>query len=211
MVRHVELIDALLESKDIKDLMLPIQNYDMKIYKHSVNVAYITALMLDYADVETTNKSTEIIKGALLHDIGKLTISKKIISSPEKLSDSDFEHIKQHSVSSGLYAKACGFSEIVYKICKMHHEKLDGTGYPDGISYIPFFVQIVTVADIFDALISVRPYKKTFTYKNAIKQLKKEMNDGKLNIEPIKLLEKASIEHKVMRPFSNGMLNASNG
>jgi response regulator RpfG family c-di-GMP phosphodiesterase len=113
-----------------------------------------------------------ILEAAPMHDIGKVGIADKILLKPARLTPEEFEVMKQHALfgyelltgsSSKLLQAAAG-------IAKGHHEKFDGSGYPDGLQgeAIPIFSRIVAVADVFDALTSERPYKKAWEVEAAV-------------------------------------------
>ncbi len=108
-------------------------------------------------------------RAALLHDIGKLGISNSVLDKPDKLTDQEFMIIKQHPVYSGdILLKVAAFSDIA-QIARGHHERLDGNGYPDGLTgdQIDINTRIVTVADIFDALTADRPYRAAMPREKA--------------------------------------------
>lgn len=113
-----------------------------------------------------------ILEAAPMHDIGKVGIMDKILLKPGKLDFEEFEIMKQHSMFG--YELLKGSSSRVLQagaeIARGHHEKFDGTGYPDGLkgTDIPIFSRIVAVADVFDALTSERPYKKAWTLEAAV-------------------------------------------
>ncbi|MCL2623802.1 MAG: HD domain-containing protein [Planctomycetaceae bacterium] len=111
----------------------------------------------------------DIYNASPLHDIGKIAISDHILSKPGQLTKEEFEIMKQHSAigaqtlqSAMLHAGYCSFLAMSVDIARHHHERFDGTGYPDGLSGfdIPLSAQIVSVVDVFDALTSHRVYKK---------------------------------------------------
>jgi len=113
-----------------------------------------------------------LLEAAPMHDIGKVGIMDNILLKPGKLTPEEFEIMKQHANFG--YELLKGSSSRVLQagaeIAKGHHEKFDGSGYPDGISGtdIPIFSRIVAVADVFDALTSERPYKKAWTLEAAV-------------------------------------------
>ncbi len=103
----------------------------------------------------------EFLLAALLHDIGKLGVSNSILDKPSKLDDREFATIKMHpAFSDEILSRVQAFADIA-PIARGHHERLDGKGYPDGLSgnSISLDTRIVTVADIFDALTADRPYR----------------------------------------------------
>ena len=113
-----------------------------------------------------------LLEAAPMHDLGKVGIADKILLKPGRLDEGEFEIMKQHAIYG--YELLKGSSSRVLQagaeIAKGHHEKFDGSGYPDGLrgTDIPIFSRIVAVADVFDALTSERPYKKAWTLEEAV-------------------------------------------
>jgi hypothetical protein len=112
---------------------------------------------------------------ASIHDVGKIDIPLEILHKPGKLSDEEFAVIKKHSVRGAELVSAIGSPEITAMV-RHHHERLDGGGYPDGLSgaAIPLGARIIAVADTFDAVTSTRSYRKASKHKQAIEILRKE-------------------------------------
>ena len=100
--------------------------------------------------------------GALLHDVGKIGIPDAILRKPERLTEEEFEIMKQHPVIGWEICQPLGLGEEILMLIRNHHEKLDGTGYPDGLRLgeLPLPLRIICVADAFDAMSSSRPYRK---------------------------------------------------
>ena len=113
------------------------------------------------------------------HDIGKIGIDEKILNKPGRLTAEEFDEIKNHTlIGASMLSKMERYKEeplidIAYQICRWHHERYDGRGYPDGLvgDEIPISAQIVSLADVYDALISERAYKKGFTHERAIEMI----------------------------------------
>jgi len=117
--------------------------------------------------IKCVDKTPEQIRQlAFLHDIGKCKISSSILLKQDKLSHSERHIIKKHSIYSEQILKTIGYSDEDTEIVRYHHEKLDGTGYPDGITKIPLSTQIITVADIYDALTRIRIYRRNVKYSH---------------------------------------------
>lgn len=105
----------------------------------------------------------ELHDGALLHDIGKIGVPDEILRKPGRLTDEEFEKMKQHPVIGYDICQPLGLGEGILMLIRNHHEKLDGTGYPDGLKLgeLPLLLRIICVADAFDAMSSSRPYRKS--------------------------------------------------
>lgn len=124
----------------------------------------------------TDNDILQIITASALHDIGKISIDDKILNKPGKLTVEEFDVMKTHSAIGGDILRELpvyqdkGIVHVAYQICRWHHERYDGRGYPDGLEgeEIPISAQVVSLADVYDALTSERCYKKAFTHEKAM-------------------------------------------
>ncbi len=105
----------------------------------------------------------ELRSGALLHDIGKIGVPDAVLRKPERLTDEEFHMMKEHPVIGYEICKPLGLGEGILMLIRNHHEKLDGSGYPDGLKLgeLPLLLRIICVADAFDAMSSSRPYRKS--------------------------------------------------
>ncbi|MFW6234134.1 MAG: HD-GYP domain-containing protein, partial [Spirochaetota bacterium] len=111
---------------------------------------------------------------AYLHDIGKISVPDSILLKPASLSPEEWAIMKSHSVVGYDFAKQLGFlPKSSLDVVRFHHERWDGTGYPDGLSgdSIPLGARIFAVADVFDALMSARPYKKAWSLAEAREEI----------------------------------------
>lgn len=114
-----------------------------------------------------------------LHDIGKISIPDSVLNKPGKLTDEEFEIMKTHAaVGSEMLTDVPVQQEeplvrVAYEITRWHHERYDGRGYPDGLvgEEIPISAQVVSLADVYDALTSERVYKKAFSHEKAMKMI----------------------------------------
>ena len=147
-----------------------------------------------YADEISKWNLEVLLPSAQLHDVGKIKISDLILNKPEKLTESDFTQIKKHceegeKIIDGIIDKAeeDNFLSHAKIFAGCHHEKWDGSGYPKGLAgeQIPLEGRIMAVADVYDALVSERPYKKPFTHEQAVEIIK---NDSGKYFDP-KIIE----------------------
>ena len=128
----------------------------------------------------TEDEIGTIATASSMHDIGKITIPDEILNKPGKLTKEEFEIMKQHSMNGANMLDAIQFfkkeplMKYAYDICRWHHERWDGRGYPDGLkgNDIPISAQVVSIADVYDALTSERCYKKAFTHEKALEMIR---------------------------------------
>lgn len=115
---------------------------------------------------------------AQLHDVGKIHVSAKILRKPGPLTVNEFEIMKEHTLSGAVIIGAHGRLKLAREIAIAHHENFDGSGYPYGLAgeKIPISARIVKVVDVFDALVSERPYKSALSYEEA-RRIMVEGND----------------------------------
>lgn len=152
---------------------------------HVLHIRWITKHILKRLIEKTTvyNLSEDDVEmialAATLHDIGKIAVPEEILNKPGKFTDEEFAIMKQHPVSGAVIIESQNnyqnepLLKYAYQIARWHHERWDGRGYPDGLSGedIPIAAQIVSIADVYDALTSKRCYKPAFTHEQAIKMI----------------------------------------
>lgn len=146
---------------------------DEYTFKHSVDVATMAMIVAKKLGM-SREEVYDIGIAGLLHDIGKSKIPSELLNKPETLTDEEFEIMKQHSVYS--YRMIQDNKEIkdsVKLAVLQHHEKINGNGYPLGVEAdkICAFAKILTVVDIYDALVTSRPYKEEFSPRDAVEML----------------------------------------
>lgn len=152
---------------------------------HVLNVNTITELLLrqiakraEYADLDEEAISRISIASSL-HDIGKMSVPEEILNKPGRLTDEEFAVMKEHSAAGAeMLDKLSLYKDdpllmTAYEICRWHHERYDGRGYPDGLEGddIPISAQAVALADVYDALTSKRVYKDAFSHEEAIRMI----------------------------------------
>jgi HD-GYP domain-containing protein (c-di-GMP phosphodiesterase class II) len=164
------IVDELLTNKNMMVNMIDLKCFDNYTYLHSVNVA-VLSIVIGIAYGLDRNTLLRLGIGAILHDIGKVFINLGIINKPDVLTPDEFEEIKQHSMLGYNYAREkFKLPSTSYLGIRDHHERYNGSGYPNGKAGkdISLFGRIITVADIYDALSSERPYRKAMSPSEAM-------------------------------------------
>jgi putative nucleotidyltransferase with HDIG domain len=134
----------------------------------------------------------ELRFGTILLDVGKVYVPDTVLNKKTPLTDTEFQLLKQHTVKGYELCSRLGLSEAVMMIIRNHHEKLDGSGYPDGLrgGELPLSLRIVCVADSFDAMMSKRPHRDAMSIENIITELSRSAGKhfDPLVVETLKLL-----------------------
>ncbi len=142
-------------------------------------------------------------RGGYLHDVGKIGIPDSVLLKPGRLTPSEYSLIKSHSVIGERLLGNLRSLAPVRPIVRHHHERLDGTGYPDGLrgDAIPLLAQVVATVDVFDALTTTRPYRRALSYEEAMKELRRSVEVGLLNGRLVEALaETPAIDHRLELP-----------
>lgn len=182
--------DQMYESEKSNTLMVSILSHIVEFRNgesglHVLHIGTMTELLLKRLREKTDRynldsaKISMISKAAAFHDIGKISISQNILNKPGRLTEEEFEIMKTHSaVGADMLEdlplhKDEPLVKVAYEICRWHHERYDGKGYPDGLKgeEIPISAQAVSLADAYDALISERVYKKAFSHEKALSMI----------------------------------------
>lgn len=164
-----KIVEEILEKGNISLDLTDLRTYDDYTYAHSVNVAVVSCIIgMGYLLNEEDLRN--LVVAALLHDFGKLLISPEILNKPGRLTPEEYAIIKTHSrLSYELISERWDMSAHVKNAVLFHHENVDGTGYPNGLvgEEQTLLTKILHVADVYDALVSKRPYKEPYSPKEA--------------------------------------------
>ena len=166
--------------------------------EHIQRVKYFTQVLLKYFMRNypeygiTGDQAVHIVNASALHDIGKIAIPDSILLKPDKLTKREFDEMKKHTIYGcdlleNFKQEDDEFYQYCYDICRYHHERYDGGGYPEGLKGddIPIWAQIVSLADVFDALVSKRVYKNAYATDTAMRMIE----DGECGVFSPKILE----------------------
>ena len=181
--------------------------------EHILHIKTATEMMLrQLVKVTDTYPLTEadialITTASSLHDIGKIRIPEEILNKPGRLTDEEFKIMKTHSELGAAIIKDMDFPQdhplvhTAWEISRWHHERWDGKGYPDGLKgdEIPISAQVVSVADVYDALVSERVYKKAYPHEVAIQMI---LNGECGNFNPLILECMLDIQDEIRRKIS---------
>ncbi|WP_187694872.1 HD-GYP domain-containing protein [Fervidicola ferrireducens] len=156
----------------IQALASAIEAKDPYTRGHSEQVAKLAVAIAEELKMDN-DLISNVHYAALLHDIGKIGIPEPILNKPCKLSEEEFEKIKVHPELGANIVKKVDFLLQASFFIRYHHERLSGSGYPEGLKgeEIPLGAQIIAVADVFDALTTDRPYRKAMTVEEALKEI----------------------------------------
>ncbi len=182
--KQVERLSNLNQSV-VETLASVIEFRDCESGEHVKRISRLTKLLM--TEVSNTYQEYSLPKeeidkigiSSVLHDIGKIAIPDRILNKPGRLTKEEFEIMKQHTVKGCEILKSIpdimdnGVYNYSYDICRHHHERWDGKGYPDGLSGddISIWAQVVSVADVYDALTSVRVYKDAYSNDTAVRMI----------------------------------------
>lgn len=151
--------------------ILHVNTFTEMILKHLLTIT--DKYPLTQSDINT------IVNASALHDIGKMSVPEEVLNKPGRLTREEFEIMKTHAVEGERmltdipYRNNTAIVKVAREICRWHHERFDGKGYPDGIKGddIPISAQVVALADVYDALTSKRVYKDSYTHEKAISMI----------------------------------------
>lgn len=182
----VDIVRKCYKNAAVKDILKMEKECSFTTYSHSIAAAIYSAMILKEYCVEESFIEN-VVAGALIHDVGKIVVAKEILEKKDKLTPTEINKIHKHPVKGYELVKGV-FGEIPENTVLLHHEKLDGSGYLYGITEIPFYVQAVTVADMYDALTSSRSYKKAYSHETAVDILRGDAQRGKLSTDVVEII-----------------------
>ena len=213
--------DQVYEKEKNNDIMIRImsnilESRNSESREHILHIKIATEMMLRQLVKLTdayplTEADIELITTASsLHDIGKIRIPEEILNKPGRLTDEEFRIMKTHSELGAAIIKDMDFPQdhplvhTAWEICRWHHERWDGKGYPDGLKgeEIPISAQVVSIVDVYDALTSERCYKKAFDHDTAI-QMILDGQCGQFNPILLKCLKELSTQ--LLKMLGKGM------
>jgi hypothetical protein len=163
--RRTQLLCRLAEALEAQDPYL--EGHSRRVARHTTMIARKIKLSSDQV--------ARIRRAAVLHDVGKLRIPQSLINKPGRLSAAEFDQVKLHAEEGAKLVAGLGDDQLTL-IVRHHHERLDGTGYPDGLRgvEIPIGARIIAVADMYDAITAARPYRPAAPHKRALDTLRDE-------------------------------------
>jgi HD-GYP domain-containing protein (c-di-GMP phosphodiesterase class II) len=166
-----KMIESVMGDADAFKCISALRTKDAYLFEHSINVAFLLVTFGKHLNLDR-----ELLKqmavGGILHDIGKIKVDNEILHKPGKLTPEEFEHIKLHQFYAiEIMNESKGLSQVSKDVCLMHHEKLDGRGYPNGLKdeQLPQHGRMSCIVDIFDALTATRCYKEAMSPAAAFK------------------------------------------
>lgn len=210
-VKLVEDVDKLVFKSRSKyhifDMLHNIKTFDDETYRHCLNVAMINNVFADWLGMNEYEKNHLTMCG-LLHDVGKLLIDKNVLRKPARLTEDEYEEIRQHPMRGYQSLKDKKIPESVKRAVLLHHERCDGKGYPFGFktSEIDPYAEITAIADVYEAMTATRVYRKGMSPFDVIRIFEE---DGKKQFNPIFLvpllnnMTNTYLQHEVV--LSNGM------
>lgn len=162
-------VDTIFESPDALACVINIREKDAYLLEHSVSVSILMTIFARFLNIDKDTVQILAV-GAFLHDVGKIMVPDEILNKPGKLTDEEFVIMKTHANHSiDIISKTPNIDPISLQVAALHHEKLDGTGYPNQVAGddITQFGRMISICDIFDALTANRCYKDGFPHMKA--------------------------------------------
>ncbi len=190
----------------ILEMLHGIRNYDDMTYVHSLNVSLICNVFGGWLKLSAEDIRILTLAG-LLHDIGKMLIPREIITKPGKLSPDEFKIVKTHAIKGYQVLKDQTVDIRVKYAALMHHERCDGSGYPNGFigEQIDDFAKIIAIADVYDAMTSSRRYRNAICPFDVVEEFEK---DGFLKYDPGFLM---TFLERIVQSYMHNIVRLSDG
>ena len=185
----------------VQSLLTALEAKDLKLRRHSERVSRFCLQIA--AQMQLAAHECEQLKcGALLHDIGNIGIPDSILLKPAGLSQMEFDEMKLHTIIGAQIVRPLAAAGTLRPLIRNHHEKLDGSGYPDGLNgdEIPILARILSVVDVYDSLRSERAYREAFTHENALEILTEEASRGWWDARVVELLAHIEVSEDDFAP-----------
>lgn len=176
LLRLKKLQGELDHSEDvILTLAIAIEAKDPYTKGHSERVGKLSTEFAAYIGLSAEEQAL-LYKAGILHDIGKIGVDNHILHKKDNLTDDELRSIREHSLIGEQICKPLQSARLILPVIRHHHERWDGTGFPDGLrgNEIPFFARIITVTDTFDAMVTMRPYRAAFSREEALMIMERE-------------------------------------
>ena len=163
------------EVPTIRSLMSALRSHDPYTYRHSLRTVRLSVLLGRACGVNTHARLRVLSLGALAHDLGKIFIPGGVLHKEGSLTAEEWAAVRQHPLDGARLLAGVAACEAVCRVAAEHHERWDGRGYPAGLrgDRIDFNARVVAVADAFDAMTSVRPYRPAAGYAEAAAELER--------------------------------------
>jgi len=185
LLRQKELVDALESTESVVfALARTIEAKCRYTLGHSERVTQYALTLAEKIGLSATEQDI-LRRGAVLHDIGKLSIPDALLNKPGRLTPEEFAIIQRHPAEGARIVEPLRSARDVVPLVRWHHERLDGAGYPDGLfgGAIPLLTRVLSVADVYDALSSDRPYRVALTHEQCVELLVENAEGGGLDLE----------------------------
>jgi HD-GYP domain-containing protein (c-di-GMP phosphodiesterase class II) len=167
------MVDSVLRNHNALACLGRIREKDNYLLEHSINLAVLMGIFAKSMKIDRSIMH-QVVIGVMLHDIGKVMVPDTVLHKPGKLTDDEFKQMKQHVVfSRELLKKTPGIAELTVKVAAQHHERIDGSGYPEGLHDCDICREgkMCAIADVYDAITADRVYHKALPPTQALKKL----------------------------------------
>lgn len=182
-------------------LMTAIEAKDLKIRRHSERVARFCLQIAEAIGMDDEQRM-RLHFGSLLHDIGNIGMPDSILQKPTGLTDWEFDEMKLHPIIGEQICKPLRCTDWLRLLIRNHHEKLDGSGYPDGLTAaeIDLPLRILSLVDVYDTLRSERAYRQAFGHEEALTIVRDEVGRGWWDAQVVDLLPRLDVTEDDFAP-----------